>query len=55
LEDDFKGLRALTFNGKKEQFIMWQAKLLSYANFKKFHGILQGTTTLIVKEILDPD
>jgi Reverse transcriptase (RNA-dependent DNA polymerase) len=55
MEEDSKGLKALTFNGKKEQFIMWQAKFMSYAHFKKFNGVLQGTSKLIVKDILDPD
>jgi hypothetical protein len=42
--DETKNLRSLTFSGMKDQFVMWQAKLMSYAHFKNFNKVLQGTS-----------
>jgi hypothetical protein len=47
MEDDSKQLKNLMFSGKKEDFMMWQAKFLAYANFKNFKDVLQGKTKLI--------
>ena len=47
MEDDSKSLKTLAFSGKKADFMMWQAKFLSYANFKSFKGVLLGKEKLI--------
>jgi hypothetical protein len=47
MDDDTKALKNIQFSGKKEDFVMWQARLMSYANFKGFKDILQGTKKLI--------
>jgi hypothetical protein len=36
----------------KEHFVMWQAKLMSYAHFKNFNQVLQATSKLIIKDTL---
>jgi hypothetical protein len=52
MEEDSKSLRSLTFSGKKEHFVMWQAKFLSYAHFKNFSKVITGTSKLIIKDPL---
>jgi hypothetical protein len=44
MEDETKSLKSLTFPVKKEHFVIWQAKLMSYAHFKNFDKVLQGTS-----------
>ena len=38
------------FSVKKEDFVMWQAKILAYAHFKNFKDVLIGD-----KELLKPE
>ena len=45
MEED-KSLKAFLFSGKSENYQMWAAKFLSYAQMKGFRGILDGTTKL---------
>ena len=35
------------FSGKREDFVMWQAKILAYANFKEFKDVLLSKKNLI--------
>lgn len=58
MEDDSKGLNALKFSGKKEDFVQWQQRFLAYAYFKDFKDVLQGKSKLIVAaagNVLTPD
>jgi hypothetical protein len=47
LDEEPKGLKSFLFTGKKEDYMMWQAKFMSYANFKNFKEILTGKKTLV--------
>ena len=47
MEED-KTLKAFQFSGKSEHYMMWAAKFMSYAQLKKFRGILEGTTPIPV-------
>jgi hypothetical protein len=35
------------FSGKKEDFMMWQAKFLAYAHFKDIKDVLTGKATFM--------
>jgi hypothetical protein len=48
MEDESKGLNALKFSGKKEDFVQWQQRFLAYAYFKEFKDVLLQKQTLIV-------
>ena len=43
--DDDKAFKAITFSGKKEDYMMWAAKFLSYAQVKGFKKVLMGQET----------
>ena len=43
--DGKKALRDITFSGKREDYMMWAAKLLSYAQVKGFKKVLLGQET----------
>jgi hypothetical protein len=43
--DETKSMKNLVISGKKEDFMMWQAKFLAYAHFKDFKGVLIGKET----------
>lgn len=49
-EEEPKGLKSFLFTGKKEDYMMWQAKFVSYANFKNFKDVLTGKKKLIIME-----
>ena len=58
MEEDSKGLNALKFSGRKEDFVQWQQHFLAYAYFKEFKDVLVRKTQLIVAEdgeVLTPD
>ena len=50
MEDESKNLKAIQFSGQKSEYLMWQAKFLSYANFKGFKDVLLG-----IKKLQIPD
>ena len=41
--DDDKAFKAIQFSGKKEDYMMWSAKFLSYAQVKGFKKVILGT------------
>ena len=43
--DETKSIKNLVYSGKKEDFMMWQAKFLAYAHFKDFKDVLTGKAT----------
>ena len=47
MEEESKTVKTLMFSGKREDFVMWQAKILAYANFKEFKDVLLGKKNLI--------
>ena len=48
MEDEGKNLNNLKFTGKKDDYVMWQAKFISFATYKGFKDHLLGTSKLIV-------
>jgi hypothetical protein len=49
---DDKTIKSLYFTGKKEDYVMWQAKFLAYAHFKEFKTVLTGELVLCKDEKL---
>jgi hypothetical protein len=47
MDEDSKSLKPLFFNGDKGKFTEWQARFISYAFYKGFDEILEGTSVLI--------
>ena len=46
MEEENKTIKTLIFSGRKEDFVMWQAKVLAYAHFKDFKEVLLGKRKL---------
>ncbi len=53
MDEDSKSLKPLFFNGEKAKFTEWQARFTSYAFYKGFDEILEGTSVLIQNETED--
>ena len=54
MEED-KAFKSITFSGKKEDYMMWSAKFLSYAQVKGFKKVLMGTESPPASNYLSPD
>ena len=48
MEDESKNLKSIQFSGQKTDYLMWQAKFLSYANYKGFKEVILGNKKLSV-------
>ena len=50
MDEESKALKPILFYGDKNKFTEWQARFISYAFYKGFDEILEGTSVLIMPE-----